>query len=304
MAQDSEAMHTGEVLHTKNGFTVIACERCKFTHVSPVPSAGDLANVYRHEYYATEKPLYLERYREDQTWWNLVNDDRIDDLAAAARMKSGRVLDVGSGPGLFLERAQARDWTVLGVEPSSQAAADSRARGLPIVEDFLDERTAPSLGIFDCVHSAAVFEHLPDPAGMLKIVRGLLRPGGALMIVVPNDENPIQHAAVLAKGFDPWWIAPPHHLNYFNTTTLPSFVESHGFRVVDVQTSFPIDQFLLMGDRYIGDDALGRTVHKRRMAFELGMRDAGQNVARRAMQRAQAAAGIGREVVVVAVRED
>ena len=304
MTQHDDKAHTGKLLRSKNGFNVISCERCKFPHVAPVPTADELANVYRHDYYATEKPLYIQRYREDHAWWDLVNDDRLDDLAVAARIETGRVLDVGSGPGLFLERAQGRGFSVLGIEPSSQAAADSRARGIPIVEDFLDERTAPGLGVFDCVHSAAVFEHLPDPGGMLDILHGLLRPGGALIIVVPNDENPIQHAAIATQGLDPWWIAPPHHLNYFNTVTLPPFIAARGFRVVDTQTSFPIDQFLLMGDRYIGDDALGRTVHKRRMAFELAMRDAGQNAARRAMQRTQASAGIGREVIVVAVRDD
>jgi SAM-dependent methyltransferase len=302
MTTSSDPKHPGSVLHAKNGFSVVACEACGFVHVAPVPTAAELEHVYRHEYYTTERPLYIERYREDQAWWDLVNDDRLDDLEAALGGQKGRVLDVGSGPGLFLERARARGWEVKGVEPSAQAAAHSRAQGLDILEDFLDARTASTLGTFHAIHSAAVFEHLPEPAEMLCVLHDLLEPGGALLLVVPNDENPIQHAAVATQGLDPWWIAPPHHLNYFTPSSLAALVARSGFEVVDVQTAFPIDQFLLMGDVYIGHDDVGRVVHRRRMAFELAMKAAGQNAARRELQRAQAKAGVGREVVLVARR--
>jgi SAM-dependent methyltransferase len=302
MSASPDPNHPGPILHEKNGFTVVACEGCRFAHVAPVPTAAELEHVYRHEYYATEKPLYIERYLEDRTWWDLVNDDRLDDLEAASGRKDGRLLDVGSGPGLFLERARDRGWSVKGVEPSSQAAAHARGRGLDILEDFLDERTAATLGAFDAIHSAAVFEHLPDPEGMLRILHRLLVPGGALLLVVPNDENPIQHAAVATQGLEPWWIAPPHHLNYFTPSTLSGLVARSGFEVVDVQTTFALDQFLLMGDLYVGRDDVGRVVHKRRMAFELAMKAGGQNAARRELQRSQAKAGIGREVVAVARR--
>jgi SAM-dependent methyltransferase len=302
MNESTAGAHRGERIHEKNGFSVIACEVCGFTHAYPVPSAEELEHVYRHEYYATEKPLYIERYREDQTWWDLVNDDRLDDLEAVLGGRRGRLLDVGSGPGLFLERGRSRGWSVVGIEPSSQAAAHSKSRGLEIVEEFLDAQIGPRLGRFDAVHSAAVFEHLPDPAGMLEVIREMLLPGGALVVVVPNDENPIQRAAVATQGLEPWWVGPPHHLNYFTPKSLSALIARSGFDVTDVYTSFPLDQFLLMGDVYIGKDDVGRAVHRRRMAFELAMDAAGERPARRALQRAQAAAGIGREAVVVARR--
>ena len=295
--------HAGEVLHTSGGFRIVRCETCAFVHATPVPTRAEMERLYRHEYYATEKPLYIARYLEDREWWDLVNDDRLDDIEAVTGA-TGRLLDVGSGPGLLLERAQARGWQVLGIEPSAQAAAHSRANGLEVVEEFLDERLAATLGSFDAIHAAALLEHLPDPAGMLRLVRSLLRPGGALVLVVPNDENPYQHAAVHGGALPPWWIAPPHHLNYFTPASLAALVRRCGLEVVDVATSFPIDQFLLMGDCYVGDDALGRAIHGRRVAFELALKAAGKNGLRRDLYRAQAELGIGREACVVARRPE
>jgi SAM-dependent methyltransferase len=298
-ADSSAAAHPGIVIHESGAFRIVRCQTCAFVHATPLPTPAELERTYRHDYYATEKPLYIERYLEDRVWWDLVHDDRIDDLESV--VGSGRrLLDIGSGPGLMIERARSRGWEAVGIEPSAQAAAHSRAQGLTVVEEFLDERTATALGRFDAIHAAAVLEHVPDPAAMVRLMRGLLRPGGALLVVAPNDENPFQHAAIHGGRLHPWWIAPPHHLNYFTPDSLAALVTRSGFAVVEMSTSFPIDQFLLMGDRYVGDDELGRAVHKRRMAFELALKAAGKNDLRRDLYRAQAALGIGREISVLA----
>jgi len=143
------ASHHGAALFEKDGFVVCACESCGFSHVIPVPTPAELAELYRHAYYATEKPLYLERYERDRAWWNLTNDDHLELGERALGGRRGRVLDVGSGPGLFLDRARERGWEAVGIEPSAQAAAKARGRGHTIVEEFLGERTASGLGAFD-----------------------------------------------------------------------------------------------------------------------------------------------------------
>lgn len=67
-------------------------------------------------------------------------------------------------------------------------------------------------------------------------------------------------------------------------------------------TSFPMEAFLLMGEHYVGDPALGRACHNRRKRFDLALENAGLREARRAFYRALAGAGIGREAMVIAVK--
>ena len=55
---------------------------------------------------------------------------------------------------------------------------------------------------------------------MLRGIRRLLAPGGLLYIRVPNDFNPLQLAAQQKLGADPWWIAVPDHVNYFDVDSL------------------------------------------------------------------------------------
>jgi SAM-dependent methyltransferase len=294
--------HRGRPLDAKDGFQVIDCVACLFRHVVPIPTRGELERVYRDEYYAREKPLYLERARADLAWWNLVHDERYETLERHLEPERRRILDVGSGPGFFLQRGRERGWQVQGLEPAAQAAAHARALGLPIVEAFLDEAVARSLGCFDAVHLAEVLEHLCDPRAFLELVRDLLFPRGLVSISVPNDYNPFQLALREALGFAPWWVAPPHHLNYFDFDALARLLERTGFEVIERESSFPIDLFLLMGDDYVGRDEVGRACHARRMAFEQNLAAAGRGELKRELYRRLAELGLGRTCVVTARR--
>jgi hypothetical protein len=63
-----------------------------------------------------------------------------------------------------------------------------------------------------------------------------------------------------------------------------------------------MEAFLLMGDNYRADPAVGRTSHAKRKKFDLALEAAGLKETRRAFYRALAETGIGREAVVIAVK--
>jgi SAM-dependent methyltransferase len=294
--------HVGEPLDAANGFTVIDCDTCRFKHIVPVPTPAELEDVYGHEYYATEKPLYIQRHLEDREWLDLVYAERYDAFERLLGAGRRRLLDVGSGPGLFLKHGAERGgWQGRGIEPASQAVAHSRGLGLDVTQGFLGADTAASLGRFDVVHMNEVLEHLPDPRAMLGLVHDLLDPGGLVALMVPNDYSPFQAALRDACGMAPWWVAPPHHVNYFDVASIQRLLAER-FEVVSVETSFPIDLFLLMGDNYVGDDQLGRACHARRKQFELALARAGKSALRQEMYRRLAGLGIGRDVFVIARR--
>lgn len=289
--------HHGRLIDHANGYDVIECTECGFTHILPVPDPGDLREIYEEEYYSQEKPDYIKHYEEDGDWWNLSYDDRLSFFEQNLPADRRHVLDIGSGPGFFLRRAKERGWQTLGIEPSRQAAEYSRGLGLDIRNEFLSQDTQ-GLGVFDVVHMSAVLEHIPDPVGMLRIAHDLLAPSGLICIVVPNDYNPFQSALREARGYQPWWLAPPHHINYFDPPTLEQAMSKAGFEAIDLSTTFPIDLFLLMGDNYTVDPMLGRQCHQRRKAFEFALRDAGFNDLRQDLYRCMIKHGVGREVVL------
>jgi SAM-dependent methyltransferase len=296
--------HEGDVLDSVGGFDVIACGSCDFKHIVPIPTPEELGVVYRHQYYSEEKPLYLERSREDAAWWDTVFADRYDTFEQLLPTGRRRLLDVGSGPGSFLMHGNRRGWRTLGVEPSRQAAAYTRSLGLEVVEEFLTPDIAMRLGTFDAIHANEVFEHLPDPRGTVEILSDMLAPGGVLCVCVPNDYSPVQATLREACGYSPWWVAPPHHVNFFDGDSLEMLLTAAGMRVVLREATFPIDLFLLMGENYVGDDELGRRCHGLRKTMELNLVAGGRNDLKRRLYRSLAELGIGREVVMYGVKPD
>jgi SAM-dependent methyltransferase len=99
--------------------------------------------------------------------------------------RRSRVLDVGCGDGLLLERLAPSADTVVGLEPDPGTAVRARTRvaGLPSVEvveaDFLTYRpSAP----FDAVVFVASLHHVGLTPG-LERAKDLLSPGGVLVVV-------------------------------------------------------------------------------------------------------------------------
>ena len=75
-----------------------------------------------------------------------------------------------------------------------------------------------------------------------------------------------------------------------------------GIEVVRVlEASFPLEIFLLMGDRYVSDAELGRACHLKRVAFEANLRAQGKTKEMRDYYRALAGLNLGRQVVAFAV---
>jgi len=292
--------HSGALLAHVKDHDILECHTCGFRHAVPLPEPAALERAYRENYYAEEKPTFLSHAGEDQAWAELAQTDRLEIFERCLEPSRRRLLDIGSGPGFFLKTAQARGWNVAGIEPSRQATAHARDLGVHVVEGFFNAESAPTLGRFDVVHMNNVLEHIPDPITLVSLARDLLNPGGLICINVPNDFSPFQLAASAAQNTREWWLAPPHHLNYFDFASLTGLVERLGMSVIERMTSFPMEAFVMMGENYIDDPVLGRACHTRRKKFDLAMETAGLRTVRRAFYRALAEQGIGREAVVIA----
>ena len=297
-----DAGHQGPRLARAGDHDIIDCGPCGFKHALPLPDPAAMEHAYREDYYAQEKPTFLTHAGEDQAWAELAQTDRLESFEKILGPGRRRLLDIGSGPGFFLATAKARGWQVKGIEPSRQAAQHARGLGVEVVEGFFNAATAPTLGRFDAVHLNNVLEHIADPAALLSLAIGLLEPGGLLCVNVPNDFSPLQIAGRAAVGAGEWWIAPPHHLNYFDFDSLAALLTRLGLGVTERMTSFPMEAFLMMGEDYTGDPVLGRACHNRRKKFDLAFEAAGLKETRRAFYRALADAGLGREAVVIAVK--
>lgn len=288
--------HAGPTLGEKDGYAVIDCRDCGFAHLWPLPSKEELAELYSEKYYAEEKPNYLKHQEEDSDWWISTYNDRltrIEDLLSDDRRSA---LDVGSGPGWFLQVAERRGWRAVGLEPALAPHEYCRGKGLDVIRGKYPA-DAPARK-FDLIHFGQTLEHLWHPAEIVDFAYGHLSPGGILSVTVPNDFSPLQ-TALEANGWPQYWVAPPYHVSYFSPESLALLVAEAGFEVVAVDGSFPMELFLLLGADYVGHPKIGRACHRARMLMEKVL-DNGYSALKRRIYKALIEIGVGREVTVTA----
>jgi len=101
-----------------------------------------------------------------------------------------RVLDVGCGSGLLGVELAARGnevWGIDNAEAIAQIAGERLDRFL-LADVTAHDAVAAALGEerFDVLIFADVLEHIFDPVGMLRFYRSFLRPGGTMIVSVPN----------------------------------------------------------------------------------------------------------------------
>jgi ubiquinone/menaquinone biosynthesis C-methylase UbiE len=145
--------------------------------------------------------------------------DLVADYCASAVIGSRPldVVDVGCGTGHMLlalrNRVPTHDLTMTGLDFS--AVAVSRCRALLPAATFvvgdLYESPLPA-GAYDLVLCVETLEHVPDPQAALRELLRVCRPGGQIVLTVPNGEK------------DSW----DGHRSFWTPTQFAEFLRSHG----------------------------------------------------------------------------
>jgi 2-polyprenyl-3-methyl-5-hydroxy-6-metoxy-1,4-benzoquinol methylase len=178
----------------------------------------------RREFYAEQSDLRLEEYRR-----------KLDRLQAAGA--GGRLLEVGSAAGVFLDAARQRGFQVEGIEPNENDRRAAQERyGLAIRPGGVEDQEFPAAS-FDVVFSSHVFEHLLDPLWVATRIVEWLRPGGFHMIEVPNQFDTLWMKLNRWSGRanpKPRDFLSIHHPVFFSPLTLRTLVESSGCSVLSV----------------------------------------------------------------------
>ncbi|MGI8806669.1 MAG: class I SAM-dependent methyltransferase [Acidimicrobiales bacterium] len=145
----------------------------------------------------------------------------------------GRVLDVGCGSGGLLRRLGERASYRAGVELSASASAAAARVADEVVNLPVTAPLPFPPASFDVVVCADVLEHLPEPATALSSVVRLCRPGGAVVISVPNIAY-WQARLRLLRGvwrYEPTGLFDSGHLRFLTRETLLELVAGCGLAV-------------------------------------------------------------------------
>lgn len=137
-----------------------------------------------------------------------------------------RVLEVGAGDGKFVGLMRDAGLDAWGLDPSPAARSVAAGAGIEVLSAGVDDAdVAPRSQ--DAVVLWHSLEHLEDPAAALRRIAGWSRPGGRLVVAVPNL------AGLQARlGGDRWFHQDvPRHRTHFTPAGLAALLSRTGFRL-------------------------------------------------------------------------
>ena len=159
----------------------------------------------------------------------------LTELGEITTLRSKRLLDVGCGPGWFLEAAGLKGLIAEGIEPDSRIATRGCDTGLTIATGSFP--ATASQNAYDIITFNDVFEHLPTPLDAVRAIRERLAPGGLLVLNLPAHTGAIYRVSEVLARFglreplERMWqkgFASPH-LFYYAPTELSALIEAQGF---------------------------------------------------------------------------
>ena len=218
----------------KEVFSLVQCESCGLVRTDPFLSGEELSGYYSQDYYGDTSAKFTPLIEDLIVLFN-----RVRDRVLTKRLPSNvrkRLLDVGSGRGCFLKAMSSYGFECYGLERSDFKQDANLPYELFCGE--IQDLPMPS-GYFDAVTIWHVFEHLEDPRSALEYVFKLLKPGGFIVLAVPD------FSSWQSKWFGRHWfhLDLPRHLHHFTAQWLSDQLSKAG-KVVEVKSLATIEQSL------------------------------------------------------------
>ena len=239
-------------------FTVVRCLDCELHFTNPRPTEDSIGVFYPSDYSpwaGHQKPTTLRQKLHDALELAVLRTGfgyPPEATSSFDRMKAflgrlwisrsaqrqdwipwrspGRLLDFGCGGGDFLVAMRKFGWQVQGLDNAPACAADvTRRTGIPVHVGTLPHPDIPPES-FDAVTMWNALEHVHQPRETVRAANKALRPGGILVVGVPNI------ASWAFQQFRERWypLKVPTHLTHFTPNTLKETLNAEGFQVLSI----------------------------------------------------------------------
>jgi SAM-dependent methyltransferase len=234
------AFETKDYFYTGKDFTINACIKCGMLLTAEVFNVKDLSEYYKSEQYIshsdTREGLVNRLYHLVR---NVMLRRKYRLVCSVTGLKTGSILDIGTGTGYFPGFMKGKGWRVTGIEKSDEARRfAAKNQDIPVFDE--EQLLNIPAASFDVITLWHVMEHLPDINHHWQVISKILKPDGVLIIALPNANS------WDASHYGPYWAAwdVPRHRWHFAPEHFKESGQKEGFRLISTRR-MPFDAFYI-----------------------------------------------------------
>ncbi len=225
--------HKNEKVYSRsNGFTTLICPNCSHIHVA-VDSHIDYRELYNRQFYESYGGVgyfkdFKNQYREHAHKISIIK---------SLLPEGGRVLEIGCGPGLFLDLMIKHNIDCVGVELNKEAIHYGRSVGckVPIITSDIKKTTSIIANEkYDLAIMFATIEHVESPMNFIKLITGFLKKNGYLLI----DTGIRSKVGDFLENGTSEWLEPPYHLHVFSDKSMRVLLKNSGLSTLWSNTKY------------------------------------------------------------------
>ena len=216
----------------------VKCDRCQLVFQNPRLTRPALARYFRSSTFIKDSDAGGRALEEQLGYFDYLSWDQSYKRTARLRLRRlagfkrppGRLLEIGTATGSFLDEARQTGFSVRGLDVSATFAGMARSRyRLDIDVEFIEDAELPD-GHYDVVCNFGGIACWRDPLKGLRNIRRTLKPDGVLVVNHPNIDGLV--GRLLGDRYPEYNHAS---LTVFSDATMRRCFEAAGFRVAFAQ---------------------------------------------------------------------
>lgn len=241
------ALEAKDYTVSEKTFPIWHCGSCTARFTQDIPEKEDIGSYYQSDNYIshsdTKEGLVNRLYHRIRA---ITLRSKRNLITSQSGLSKGRLLDIGCGTGAFLHAMKESGWSIQGLEPDPGAREKAaNLYGLDVQPIEALESLSP--GSFDVITLWHVLEHVYDPSAYVVEFKRLLKPGGLLVVAVPN------YTSYDAESYGAFWAAydVPRHLSHFSPQSMQLLMKKGGLEVKAMKPMW-FDSFYvsMLSERY------------------------------------------------------
>jgi 2-polyprenyl-3-methyl-5-hydroxy-6-metoxy-1,4-benzoquinol methylase len=168
------------------------------------------------------------------------------DIAQNYIPNGARVIDIGCGEGKFLAYLMKEKKCICeGLELNEKAQQIATENHLKVSNETIQKFSESNKSLFDIVTFFQVLEHISDVDSFLKSAIEVAKPGGLIILAVPNNEP-----YYLTYDKNHFLNLPPHHMGWWNQKSLSKLAALYGLSLVKVIKQ-PLEHYTSYTQNYL-----------------------------------------------------